>query len=142
MVARRAHNPEVARSSRVPATTGTTSILEWFFYLGLLGFQLRHFFGIQFFRDVFLYLYSIFTTYVLYSPSHNKIYIGYTSNLIGRIESHNIYATKGWTINFRPWELLYKEVFETKSEAMKREKQLKTAKGREYIWSIVSEKYG
>ncbi|MDF1546835.1 MAG: GIY-YIG nuclease family protein [Bacteroidales bacterium] len=83
----------------------------------------------------------MFTTYVLYSPSHNKIYIGFTSSLQGRLESHNIYAKKGWTIKFRPWELLYFEEFETKGEAMQREKELKSARGREFIWHLVGEKY-
>jgi len=31
------------------------------------------------------------------------------------------------------WELLYKEEFENKSEALKREKWLKTGVGREYL---------
>ena len=88
----------------------------------------------------FLFL-AMFTTYVLYSPSHDKIYIGFTSDLKGRIDSHNIYAKKGWTIKFRPWELVYFEEHGTKAMAMKREKQLKTAKGREFIWEIIMEKY-
>jgi len=83
----------------------------------------------------------MFTTYVLYSAKFNKIYIGFTSNLEQRLNSHNQTATKGWTIRFRPWELFYYEVFETKAEALKREKELKSAKGREFIWKIINEKY-
>jgi len=49
----------------------------------------------------------MFTTYVLYSEKHDKIYIGYTSNLHQRLISHNELATKGWTIKFRPWKLMY-----------------------------------
>jgi putative endonuclease len=75
----------------------------------------------------------MFWVYVLYSPSFNKIYIGYTSDLETRFKSHNELATKGWTIKFRPWILVYSESFKTKSEAMKREKELKSAKGREFI---------
>ena len=78
--------------------------------------------------------------YVLYSPSFEKIYIGYTSNLQQRLLSHNELATKGWTIKFRPWELLFTEEYITKAEALKREKQLKSAKGREFIWKIIKEK--
>ena len=83
----------------------------------------------------------MFTAYVLYSKTFNKIYIGYTSDIDQRLNSHNIYSKKGWTVKFRPWELLYFEEFETKSEAMKREKELKTAKGREFIWKMVKEKF-
>jgi len=79
----------------------------------------------------------MFTVYVLYSPSYNKIYVGFTSDLENRLRSHNIFASKGWTIKFRPWEILFTESFETKTEAMKREKQLKSAKGRNYIWQVV-----
>ena len=79
----------------------------------------------------------MFTTYVLYSGKYDKIYIGYTSNLQQRLLSHNELATKGWTIKFRPWQLIHKEEYETKSEAMKREKQLKSYQGRMFIWNII-----
>jgi putative endonuclease len=79
----------------------------------------------------------MFIVYVLYSESSAKIYIGYTSDLVGRIKSHNELATKGWTIRFRPWKVVHKEIFESKTEAMQREKQLKTAKGREWIWQLI-----
>ena len=79
----------------------------------------------------------MFTVYVLYSEKYNKIYIGYTSNIEQRLLSHNELETKGYTSKFRPWRLIYTEVFSEKSEAMKREKQLKTAKGREFIWNLV-----
>lgn len=76
----------------------------------------------------------MFTVYVLHSPNFNQIYIGFTSNLKARILSHNKLATKGWTTRYRPWTLIHKEEFETKMEAMKREKELKSARGRAWIW--------
>lgn len=75
----------------------------------------------------------MFTVYVLYSETYDKIYVGYSSNIEERLKSHNELATKGWTVKYRPWQLFYTEVFDTKAEAMKREKQLKSAKGREFI---------
>ncbi len=72
----------------------------------------------------------MFHVYALYSPNFNEIYIGYSSNLKERIKSHNFLATKGYTIKYRPWKLIYSESHNSKSEAMKREKQLKSAKGR------------
>ena len=83
---------------------------------------------------------SHYTVYVLYSKKYNKIYIGYTSNLDNRLLSHNKLATKGWTVKFRPWELIYSEEFSTKREALAREKQLKSAKGCEFIWNLSKEK--
>ena len=76
----------------------------------------------------------MYVVYVLYSEKFDKIYIGYTSNLVERLKSHNEMATKGWTMRFRPWKVIHQESFETKREAMKKEKQLKGGQGREYIW--------
>jgi putative endonuclease len=84
---------------------------------------------------------NMFTVYALYSPKYDKIYVGYTSNLEQRLLSHNKLGKKGWTIKYRPWEVVFTEEFETKKEAMKREKQLKSAKGRQYVWERVNQKY-
>jgi len=64
----------------------------------------------------------MFAVYVLYSQKIDKIYIGYTSDLISRFKSHNELG-KGWTKKFRPWIVMHIEVFETIKEAMTREKQ-------------------
>ena len=74
----------------------------------------------------------MFVVYVLYSSKFDKIYIGYTSGLIARFKSHNELG-KGWTKRFRPWKVVHIEFFDVKSEAMKREKNLKGGKGREFI---------
>jgi len=78
-----------------------------------------------------------FYTYALYSKVHDKIYIGFTSNLEGRLLYHNQFATKGFTMKFRPWEIIFYETFLTKEDAMKREKQLKSANGRLFIRSLI-----
>jgi len=75
----------------------------------------------------------MFVTYVLYSDNHDKIYIGYTADLIDRFHSHNKLATKGFTVKFRPWEVIHVEFFDSKQEAMKREKELKSSRGRNFI---------
>lgn len=75
----------------------------------------------------------MFVTYILYSTVHDKIYIGYTSDLIDRFHSHNQFGTKGYTIKFRPWRVIHVEFFESKQEAMKREKELKSFRGRDFI---------
>ncbi|RZJ46959.1 MAG: GIY-YIG nuclease family protein [Chryseobacterium sp.] len=79
----------------------------------------------------------MFTVYILYSSKFDKIYIGYTSDLEQRLLSHNVLATKGYTIKFRPWEILFTEKFDSKAEAIKREKQLKSGVGREMIWNLI-----
>ena len=77
----------------------------------------------------------MYKVYILYSPKYNKIYVGYTSDLEQRLLSHNELGKKGWTIKFRPWQLVHTEAHETKAEALLREKQLKAGKGREWIWN-------
>ena len=74
----------------------------------------------------------MFKVYALHSEKFDKIYIGMTSNLVKRLFAHNN-LPKGWTAKFRLWNLVCSEVFDIKSEALEREKQLKTAKGREFI---------
>ncbi|MEN9522311.1 MAG: hypothetical protein RL065_688 [Bacteroidota bacterium] len=70
-----------------------------------------------------------FVVYILYSEKFNKTYVGFTSNLIGRIKSHNELGN-GWTKSFRPWKLVYTEMFNNKNDAMSREKYFKTGIGR------------
>jgi putative endonuclease len=79
----------------------------------------------------------MFFVYVLYSPSANKFYVGYTSNLESRLLSHNQLRTKDWTKRYRPWELVYTESYQTKSSALKREKELKTGMVREFIQKML-----
>ena len=83
----------------------------------------------------------MFHVYVLYSPLFNKIYIGFTSNLSQRLLSHNTLAKKGWTVRFRPWDVIFTESFDNKKDALFREKQLKGAACRAMIWNLIAEKY-
>ena len=80
----------------------------------------------------------MYTVYCLYSKDYDKIYIGFTSNLITRFHSHNSLSPKGWTVNYRPWVVVYTELFEEKKIAMKREKQLKTSQGRKELRNLIS----
>ncbi len=76
----------------------------------------------------------MYKVYILYSSDYDKIYIGFTANLESRLISHNEFGIKGWTIKFRPWKLIYTEEYDDKKEAIMREKQLKSGRGREWIW--------
>jgi len=77
-----------------------------------------------------------FTVYVLRSKSTSKIYIGQTSNLAHRLEQHNnpedrksLYTKR----NRGPWEVVYQECCSSRSEAMRREKALKSGQGRTWL---------
>ena len=83
----------------------------------------------------------MYHVYVLYSPKYEKIYIGYTSNIEQRLLSHNVLGKKGWTIKYRPWELVFTEEYAEKREAMNREKELKGANQRRQIWEMIRKNF-
>lgn len=62
--------------------------------------------------------------YILKSLKDNKLYIGQTSDLQKRISEHNSGLVKSTRYRM-PLKLIYKEVYKTRSEAFKRERELK-----------------
>ena len=58
-------------------------------------------------------------------------------NLKDRIFRHNNSGSKG-TKKANNWELVYQELFETRSEAYKREMEIKKKKSRKYIELLIS----
>ncbi|UZO79590.1 GIY-YIG nuclease family protein [Aquimarina sp. ERC-38] len=74
-----------------------------------------------------------FVVYVLYSEKYRKHYTGFTTSLIERFKSHNKLTTKGWTIRYRPWKVVYIEFCNSKQEALSREKFLKSDSGRRWL---------
>ncbi|MCJ7553279.1 MAG: GIY-YIG nuclease family protein, partial [Ignavibacteriaceae bacterium] len=76
----------------------------------------------------------------IYSSSHSKIYIGQTDNLERRLFEHNNGLLSTYTKRYKPCQVVYKEDYETRSEALKREKQLKSQKGREFMWRMIKDK--
>jgi putative endonuclease len=78
-----------------------------------------------------------FYVYVLINPKDKK-YTGSTSNLNDRVKMHNDpdpEKAKFHRTTFKkgPWELIFKKGFETRTEALKFEKFLKTGKGRDWL---------
>jgi putative endonuclease len=82
----------------------------------------------------------VFTVYILYSISWGKSYVGYTNNVVRRLQEHNITESKGFTLRYRPWTLIHTEVFDTKAEAMQKEKFYKSGVGRNEV-KVIVEKY-
>jgi putative endonuclease len=73
--------------------------------------------------------------YAIYNQSHKKIYIGQTINLEERLRLHNNGNFKNcYTSRFNgEWVLIFSEMVENRQQALKREKQLKSYRGREFI---------
>lgn len=84
----------------------------------------------------------MFTVYAIFSQSSGKIYIGQSRDLDTRLKQHN--AADATNLgrftkqNKGPWKLIHKEEFETRSEALIREKQLKSYKGREFVKNLIT----
>lgn len=66
----------------------------------------------------------MFYVYIL-KCRDNTLYTGYTVDLNRRIETHNKGLGAKYTRGRLPVEIVYQEVFESKSEAIKREIDLK-----------------
>ena len=79
----------------------------------------------------------MYTVYALHSLEFNKIYIGFTSDIDKRLDAHNHISNRGWTKKFQPWTLIFEQKYELKSDSMKQEKQLKSAKGRVFVRSLI-----
>jgi putative endonuclease len=79
----------------------------------------------------------MYFAYVLYSPSSDRIYMGQTDNIEARLQRHNSGMVKS-TKPFLPWELILTEGYGTRSEAMRRETELKSHKGRDFIRGLCS----
>jgi putative endonuclease len=72
--------------------------------------------------------------YAIYNREADKLYIGETVNIKQRVTAHNNHKYSGYTSKFEgEWKLIFKEHVSTRSEALKREKQLKSFRGREFI---------
>ena len=79
-----------------------------------------------------------FYTYIL-KCADNSLYCGYTNELEKRIETHNSGKGAKYTKTRLPVELIYFEEFDNKSDALKRECEIKKMKREEKLKLI--EKY-
>jgi len=75
----------------------------------------------------------MFIVYVLKSLKNGKRYVGYTSKSVEeRLNEHNS-GTDKWTRVNGPFRLVYKESYNNKTEAIIREKFLKSGQGRKFL---------
>lgn len=82
---------------------------------------------------VICYSYIEYTVYVLRSSKNHKRYIGYTSkDPNNRLHDHLTGSNK-WTRQNGPFCIIHLEAFEDKTEAIKREKFLKSGQGRSWL---------
>lgn len=79
----------------------------------------------------------MFYIYILYSKIVDKYYVGQTENIEERMISHSSGISKYTSIS-TDWILVYSELFETRSQAIIRENEIKKKKSRKYIEWLIS----
>jgi putative endonuclease len=71
--------------------------------------------------------------YILTNKKNGTLYIGVTSNLASRIDTHRRLDTPSFTKKYRLHVLVHIEYFETMEQAIAREKQLKAGSRKKKI---------
>ena len=66
-----------------------------------------------------------FYVYIMASRRNGTLYIGMTSDLIGRVWQHKNGVTKGFTTKHKVHRLVYFEIHDTAETAATRERQMK-----------------
>jgi len=78
----------------------------------------------------------MYWVYVIYNSQADKFYVGQTVDIKRRMDQHNGITknpSKYTTMFAGDWRLIYSEIHPTRSDAIKREKQLKSYRGRQFI---------
>lgn len=75
----------------------------------------------------------IFTVYVLRSDKNSKRYVGFTSKDPDVRLNEHLTGSNKWTRQNGPFTIIHAEIFSEKTEAMKREKFLKSGQGRKWL---------
>ena len=65
-----------------------------------------------------------------------SFYVGQCDDLDCRVNKHNGGMSK-YTASKKPWRLVYFEMCQSRSEALKREKQIKKTKSKIYLQSLI-----
>jgi len=76
----------------------------------------------------------IYWVYILYSETLDKYYVGQTENIDKRLSVHIQRKNMGAI----DWVIKHKEQFENRSQAVKRESEIKRKKRRSYIEWLIS----
>ena len=77
-----------------------------------------------------------FYVYILRSEKNGKYYIGSTNDLNDRFKRHNEGRSKYIKPGI-PWQLMYFEEYPDSSKTIKREKEIKNRKSKEFIESLI-----
>ena len=82
-----------------------------------------------------------FHTYIIYSASRDRYYVGHCADLEDRVEDHNN-SRSPYTKTGKPWSLKWEKEFPTRSEAIAEERRIKAKKSRRYIEWLIAQYQG
>jgi putative endonuclease len=77
----------------------------------------------------------MFSAYIVQSEKTKRYYIGSTEDLTNRLNEYNFGETKSIRSGI-PWKLLHIEKYKTRSEAIKKEQQIKARGAKRYVEDI------
>ncbi|MBI2003231.1 MAG: GIY-YIG nuclease family protein [Candidatus Wildermuthbacteria bacterium] len=118
-----------ARVGRGQSQTG----LVWFIACGAhSGVALRQLAEVE-------HITPMFFVYSLFNQKHGKIYIGQTDNLEERMKLHHDRVFRSsFTSRFDGnWILIYRESCPSRKDALRRERELKSYQGRQFIKKFI-----
>lgn len=78
----------------------------------------------------------MFYTYIIYSETKNKYYIGSSENPGERLKKHNS-KNKGFTNQASDWKIVFTKCFEVKKESLDFELKIKNWKSRKMIEKLI-----
>jgi len=80
----------------------------------------------------------MYYVYILLSEKDNNFYIGFTASIEQRLDEHNAGKNASTRLR-RPFKLIYYEAHTSKSDALRRERYFKTAKGKTTLKQILKD---
>ena len=80
----------------------------------------------------------MFYVYIIYSALLNRYYIGYTEDIVTRLNQHN-QGISTYTSKATDWVVMYTKPYSTRTDASFREKQIKKKKSRLYLEWLIRE---
>jgi len=81
---------------------------------------------------------KFYYVYILHNSSKKFIYVGYSEDVKSRLETHNskqVVSTKAYV----PLELIHYEAYKNMTDAKRREKYLKSNKGKTTLMTMLKE---
>jgi putative endonuclease len=83
-----------------------------------------------------LFFFNMYFVYILYSAQIDRHYIGSTENIESRLSKH-LSQHSGFTGKAKDWVIVYSEELASKTEALKRELEVKKWKSRKMIEVLI-----